>query len=48
MTSESRLEMVRSSRSIRGFHDVQAYFGVFQTISLSLSLFVLWASLAVR
>jgi hypothetical protein len=38
MTSESRLEMVGSLRSVGSFHGVRACSGVFQTLSLSLSL----------
>jgi hypothetical protein len=34
MTSGPRLEIVGLSRSVRGFHDVQAYFGVFWALSL--------------
>jgi hypothetical protein len=42
MTSGPRLEIVCSSRSVGGFDGVQAYYGVFQTLSL------LPAPLAVR
>jgi hypothetical protein len=44
LTNGSRLEMVGSPRSIGGFHGVQVCSKVFQSLSLS----VLWASLAVR
>jgi hypothetical protein len=40
MTSGSRLEMVDSPRSVGRFHSVWAYSGVFQALSLSLSLCV--------
>jgi hypothetical protein len=35
MTSGSRLENVGLSRSVGGFHGVRAYYGVFQSLSLS-------------
>jgi hypothetical protein len=36
MTSGSRLEMVRSPRSVGGLHGLRGYSGVFQALSLSL------------
>jgi hypothetical protein len=39
MTSVSRFEMVSLPRPIGGFHGVPAYSGVFQALSLSLSLY---------